>query len=104
MIYARENIDSARIRRLCDRLTEARRKLHFHIDKEHAANPNDLWSKLAITHKEMFEIANDLANVVGSVLLEQFSFPANLSRYTASDVGPILDHLHECGLGNFTTR
>src|SRR5260370_29859361 len=49
MIYAEKKIDSARIRRLRDRLIEARRKLHFHIDKEHAANPDDLWSKLAIT-------------------------------------------------------
>lgn len=104
MIYAEKGIDTARIRDLRDRLMEARRKLHFHIDKDHAANPDVLWSELAITHKEMFEVALDLANVVSSVLLEQYSFPANLSRYKASDVRPILDRLNECGLGSFTKK
>jgi hypothetical protein len=104
MVCNKQNIDPSRIGKLRDRLRKARNKLHFHIDKEYAANPDDLWLELAITHEEMFEIATDLANVVGSILLEQYSFPANLSRYEAADVRPILECLNERGLGNFTKR
>ena len=104
MIYEKAAIDSARIGRFRDRLRAARNKLHFHIDKANAAGADNLWKKLHITHREMLEIARDLANIIGSILLEQYSFPANLSRYNAADVRPILECLHQHGLGNFTKR
>jgi hypothetical protein len=47
-IYDQEKIDKTRISHFRERLMEARRKLHFHMDKEYASDP-DL---LRIVHRK----------------------------------------------------
>lgn len=98
------NIDLARIREFSERLRAARDKTHFHIDKKYAADADRLWSELNIKENEMIAVANDVARILGGLLSEEYQFPANLSRYDAADVRPILGCLDERGLGNFTKR
>lgn len=103
-ICEREKIDLARIREFDGRLRKARNNTHFHINKEYAADAEALWSQLLITHSEMTNVALDLAKIISSIFCEEYRFPANLSRYDAADVRPILEQLHKCKLGNFVKR
>jgi hypothetical protein len=97
-------IDLLRINSFSKKLKTARDKLLFHIDSSHAADPERLWNELDIKHREIIEVSHDLATIIGEILCTQYNFPANLSRYDASDVEPIIEHLHQANLGNFKKR
>jgi hypothetical protein len=104
IICRKAKIDLLAVKHLDQRLRKARNETHFHINKRHAANSEPFWANLAITHDEMIQTAKDIAGIIGAILCEDYNFPANLSRYDATDVRPILEHLHEHGLGNFRMR
>jgi hypothetical protein len=98
------SVDEEKIREFSSRLKKARDKSHSHIDKAYAADADQLWSALAIKESEMVQVANDVTRLLSELLCEQYQFPANLSRYDAADVRPILELLHQRGLGNFRLR
>jgi hypothetical protein len=97
-------IDIATLREFSARLRTARSKAHFHIDKKYAADPDELWAEVNIKESEMLQAANNAAKILSHLLSTDYLFPANLSRYDASDVRPILQHLHTRGLGNMQFR
>jgi hypothetical protein len=97
-------IDIATLREFSARLRTARNQVHFHIDKRYAADPDELWAKVDIKESEMLQAANNAAKILSHLLSTDYLFPANLSRYDASDVRPILEHLHTRGLGNMRFR
>jgi hypothetical protein len=97
-------IDLARVRAFSTKLKTARDKLQFHIDRRHVENPERLWTELDIRHSEITEISHNLATIIGDILLVEHNFPANLSKYDAGDVEPIIEQLRRANLGNFRTR
>ena len=92
------------MREFSKRLKKARNKSHSHIDREYAADPDKLWSEVAIKESELVKIANDIAEILSRVLWERYQFSPKLSFYDAADVRPILECLDERGLGNFVKR
>jgi hypothetical protein len=98
------HVDVERMREFSKRLKRARDKSHFHIDVKYAADADQLWSEVDIKESEMFEVANDVAKILSCLLCDQYQFPANLSRYDAADIHPILECLDQHGLGNFSKR
>ena len=104
LVCRKRKIDLLRIRSFSKKLKMARNKLLFHIDRRHAAEPDRLWSELDIKYREIDAVSRDLALIISEILCTEYNFPANLSRYDARDVEPIIESLHQANLGNFTKR
>ena len=63
-----------------------------------------LWAELNIKYSERIDVAHNLATIISGILCKEHEFPANLSRYAAEDVEPILEQVHRAKLGNFRKR
>ena len=97
-------IDLPRVRGFSKRLKTARDRLQFHIDRRHVEDPDHLWEELNIKYSEMIDVADNLATIISGILCNEHKCPANLSRYDAEDVEPILEQVHRAKLGNFRKR